>query len=63
VRGTIFKRKAAVLLTFSRYTYRETLAMMALPAHEMGWFQNIPFIDRYPAAHVAAPLLVTLACI
>ncbi|MBN1681132.1 MAG: hypothetical protein JW966_12670 [Anaerolineae bacterium] len=53
----------STLITFSRYTYRETLAAMALPPHEMEWFQDIPFIDWYPAPVVSGPLLVTLVCL
>ncbi|MBN1201690.1 MAG: hypothetical protein JXJ20_07540 [Anaerolineae bacterium] len=53
----------STLITFSRYTYREMLEAMALPPHEMEWFQDIPFIDWYPAPVVIGPLLVTLACL
>jgi hypothetical protein len=53
----------STLITFSRYTYRDTLEAMALPPHEMEWFQDIPFIDGYPAPVVSGPLLVTLVCL
>ena len=50
----------STLITFSQYTYRETLEAMALPPHEMEWFQDIPFIDSYPAPVLVIPLLVLL---
>ncbi|MBN2305841.1 MAG: hypothetical protein JXQ72_15265 [Anaerolineae bacterium] len=53
----------STLITFVQHTYRETLAAMALPAREMEWFQDIPFLDWYPAPVVVAPLLVTLVCV
>jgi hypothetical protein len=53
----------STLITFSQYTYRETLEAVALPPHEMEWFQDIPFIDGCPAPVVIGPLLVTLACL
>jgi hypothetical protein len=53
----------STLITLSRYTYRQTLEAMALPPREMEWFQDIPFIDGYPAPVVLGPLLVTLVCL
>jgi hypothetical protein len=51
---------ASVVVTFARHTYRDLLLAMQFPAAEMQLFENVPFLDGYPAVVFAIPGVVAL---